>query len=49
MKTDPVDMYLALEWAVKQAAAQSGDPLVRMSILPALKEARDEAKREAGR
>ena len=43
----PNDTLMALEWAVSQAEKASDDPLVRLTILPALREKRDEARREA--
>lgn len=41
------DILMALDWAVSQAEKHSDDPLVRLSILPALRLKRDEAKQEA--
>ena len=46
MSMHPNDKHAALEWAVRQAEAAASDPLVRLSILPALREMRDEAQRE---
>lgn len=45
----PNDMLAALDWAVAQAEKHQDDPLVRLIVLPALREKRDEAKRKAGR
>lgn len=45
----PNDSFMALDWAVAQAEKHADDPLVRLTILPALREKRDEAKREAGK
>lgn len=44
----PNDAFAALDWAVSQAE-RSDDPIVRLSVLPALRELRDESKREAGK
>lgn len=48
MNTHPNDVLSALEWAVTQAES-SVDPIVRLANLPALRELRDAAKREAGK
>lgn len=46
----PNDTFEALQWAVKKAEKDAEtDAYVRLSILPALREKRDQAKREAGR
>lgn len=42
----PNDKLAALDWAVQQAQ-KSDDALVRLNVLPALQELRDEAQREA--
>ena len=46
--THPNDVLAALEWAITQAE-DSADPIVRLANLPALRELRDTAKREAGK
>lgn len=47
---DPNDRLAALDWAVAKAAADtSDDSQVRLIYLPALREMRQEAAKEAGR
>lgn len=46
----PNDTLAALDYAVRKAEQEAeADELVRLVYLPALREKRDEAKREAGR
>ena len=48
--THPNDTLGALDWAVGKAEQDAAtDDLVRLVYLPALREKRDEAKREAGK
>lgn len=46
--THPNDVLTALDWAVSQAE-RSTDDLVRLTVLPALRELQGVAKREAGK
>ncbi|MGV1119199.1 hypothetical protein [Xanthomonas translucens] len=42
------DKLAALQWAVEQARAEAHfDDLVRLNVLPALQQLRDDAQREA--
>jgi len=43
----PNDKLAALDWAVNQAKQPTDDPLVKLSVLPALQQLRDQAQREA--
>ncbi|MCI2243840.1 hypothetical protein L3067_04355 [Xanthomonas sp. PPL568] len=44
------DKLAALQWAVERAReAAAGDELVRLNVLPALQQLRDDAQREARR
>lgn len=48
--SDPNDKLAALDWALIQAGADtSNDPQVRLIYLPALREMRAHAAKEAGR
>ncbi|CAD1792744.1 hypothetical protein [Xanthomonas arboricola] len=50
IKSHPNDKLAALQWAVERARqAAAGDELVRLNVLPALQQLRDEARREARR
>lgn len=48
MSAHPDDKLAALQWAIEQAE-KSELTLVRLNVLPALRELRDDAKKEAGR
>ncbi|QNH21200.1 hypothetical protein HEP73_02112 [Xanthomonas sp. GW] len=48
MNIHPNDKLAAIQWAVEQARqAAASDELVRLNILPALQQLRDDAQREA--